>query len=103
MARTEKGYLRAVLLKKEMKVNYPMYGIDHGEIYDISADDVCELSPSLRDVPPLCLCIVLKSCCNTNKCEEFTTFEEGAICIAKICNLFFFLIYNLFFVDFFNL
>ncbi|MCP9257045.1 hypothetical protein DINM_000270, partial [Dirofilaria immitis] len=81
MARTEKGYRRVVLLKKEKKANYPMYGIDHGEVYDISANDICELLPSLRDIPPLCLCIILESCCNTSKCEEFSLLEKEAICI----------------------
>ncbi|KAM3716480.1 Peptide chain release factor [Dirofilaria immitis] len=88
MARTEKGYRRVVLLKKEKKANYPMYGIDHGEVYDISANDICELLPSLRDIPPLCLCIILESCCNTSKCEEFSLLEKEAICIVKICNEF---------------
>ncbi|EFO22034.1 hypothetical protein LOAG_06454 [Loa loa] len=106
MVRTEKGYVRAVLLKREKTMTYSvigaddndsaekccqicqMYGIDLGEVYDICANDVCELLPSLRNVPPLCLCIILESCSNTSKCEEFELLEEGAICIIRICNEF---------------
>ncbi|VDM07233.1 unnamed protein product [Wuchereria bancrofti] len=88
MVRTEKGYQRAVLLKREKTMTFSMYGIDLGEMYNVSANDICELLPSLCDVPPLCLCVILESCCNTSKCEEFEFLEEGAICIIKICNEF---------------
>uniref|UniRef100_A0A915Q1J8 Tudor domain-containing protein n=1 Tax=Setaria digitata TaxID=48799 RepID=A0A915Q1J8_9BILA len=87
MVRTEKGYLRGVLLKREKTMTCSMYGIDLGGVYDVSVDDVRELLPSLRDVPPLCFCIVLESCGNT-KCEEFTFFEEGTVYVIKICNEF---------------
>ncbi|MCP9256801.1 hypothetical protein DINM_000022 [Dirofilaria immitis] len=83
MARTEKGYRRVVLLKKEKKANYPMYGIDHGEVYDISANDICELLPSLRDIPPLCLCIILESCCNTSNEFPQIILNEQKKCIHQ--------------------
>lgn len=65
-----------------------MYGIDLGEVYDVSANDVNELLPSLRNVPPLCLRVVLESCCNTSKCDEFELLDEGTICTIKICKFF---------------
>ncbi|CAG9532941.1 unnamed protein product [Cercopithifilaria johnstoni] len=88
MIRTKRGYLRAVLLKREKTMTYSMYGIDIGEVYNISANDICELLPSLHHVPPLCLRIILESRCNAKKCEEFAFLKEGAICIIKICNEF---------------
>ncbi|KAK6109349.1 hypothetical protein QQG55_35645 [Brugia pahangi] len=88
LVRTEKGYQRAVLLKRDKTMTFSMYGIDLGEVFDISANDICELLPSLRGIPPLCLRVILESCCNTSKCEEFEFLEEGAICIIKICNEF---------------
>lgn len=65
-----------------------MYGIDLGEIFDISANDIYELLPSLRNTPPLCLCVILKSGCNTKDCGEFASLAEGAICIIKICTFY---------------
>uniref|UniRef100_A0A0R3S4W0 Tudor domain-containing protein n=1 Tax=Elaeophora elaphi TaxID=1147741 RepID=A0A0R3S4W0_9BILA len=88
MIRTKKGYLRGVLLKREKAVTYPMYDIDLGEVINISANDIYELLPSLRDIPPLCLCVTLESHIKTRKCEEFAFLKQGAICIIKICNEF---------------
>ncbi|VDN03463.1 unnamed protein product [Thelazia callipaeda] len=62
-----------------------MYCIDVGEVHDVDANDVWELLPSLYNIPPLCFRLVLKSCMNTTKCNEFATFEKGMICICKIC------------------
>ncbi|VDK81279.1 unnamed protein product [Litomosoides sigmodontis] len=88
MIRTEKGYARAVLLKREKAASYSMYCIDLGEVHEISASNVCELLPSLCHMPPLCLCVVLESCCTKKKCEEFAFLKEGATCIVKIRNEF---------------